>query len=302
MRLQIQYAFTLVELLVVIAIVGILSGLIIIGMNNSVQSAKFAKAQIFSSSLRDSLLMNLVSEWRFDGTTSDSSLATNSDVLDTWGSNNGAVGTHQPVVRTGSNCVYGSCLSFSGSNSYVDLGNNISLKITGDITVAFWMNSGSVVSSGPTIYDNYYWDGSHYWGLFVGTSYNAIGVQWCDGVNPPSGWRYSNNNAFTVGKWTYITFVKTGTTGLFYSNGVAFGSTTGGTATIAYNSSGKFIIGTNGSNNGQSGSYAGLLDEVRVYSAAIPTSQIKNMYYAGLNKLLAGNNITRDEYQKNLRR
>ncbi|MFA5013447.1 MAG: type II secretion system protein, partial [Candidatus Paceibacterota bacterium] len=59
-------AFTLIELLVVIAIIGILSALIIVGMNSTTQKATIAKAQVFSNSLRNSLMGNLISEWKFD--------------------------------------------------------------------------------------------------------------------------------------------------------------------------------------------------------------------------------------------
>jgi len=61
-----RQAFTLIELLVVIAIIGILSGLIIVSMNGITNSATVAKAQVFSNSLRNALMMNLVSEWKFD--------------------------------------------------------------------------------------------------------------------------------------------------------------------------------------------------------------------------------------------
>jgi hypothetical protein len=39
-----------------------------------------------------------------------------------------------------------------------------------------------------------------------------------------------------------------------------------------------------------------LADDVRIYNAVIPISQIKEQYYAGLNKLLANGAITKDEY------
>jgi prepilin-type N-terminal cleavage/methylation domain-containing protein len=60
-------AFTLIELLVVIAIIGILSALIIVGMSSTTQKATIAKAQVFSNSLRNSLMNNLISEWKFNG-------------------------------------------------------------------------------------------------------------------------------------------------------------------------------------------------------------------------------------------
>jgi len=78
MNKLLKQAFTLIELLVVIAIIGILSGLIVVSMGNMNQKATIAKAQVFSNSLRNSLMANIVSEWKMD----EGSGAT---VNDTWG-------------------------------------------------------------------------------------------------------------------------------------------------------------------------------------------------------------------------
>jgi hypothetical protein len=42
--------------------------------------------------------------------------------------------------------------------------------------------------------------------------------------------------------------------------------------------------------------FTGSIDDVRMYKAAVPTSQIQEQYYAGLNKLLANGGITKEEY------
>jgi hypothetical protein len=54
-----------------------------------------------------------------------------------------------------------------------------------------------------------------------------------------------------------------------------------------------YIVGTNGYFNG-------LIDEVRVYSAAIPTSQIEQNYFVGLNRFLVNNQINNQEYSERL--
>jgi prepilin-type N-terminal cleavage/methylation domain-containing protein len=58
MKKTVSIAFTLIELLVVIAIIGILSGLIVVTMNGVTQKANIAKAQVFSNSLRNALMLN----------------------------------------------------------------------------------------------------------------------------------------------------------------------------------------------------------------------------------------------------
>jgi len=47
---------------------------------------------------------------------------------------------------------------------------------------------------------------------------------------------------------------------------------------------------------GSLGYFNGFVDDVRVYNAAIPDSQIKEIYYAGLNSLFKNGQITREEY------
>jgi ligand-binding sensor domain-containing protein len=46
--------------------------------------------------------------------------------------------------------------------------------------------------------------------------------------------------------------------------------------------------------------FDGLIDEVRIFDAAIPTSQIQQMYFAGINKLFAKNQITQTDYQQRI--
>ena len=46
--------------------------------------------------------------------------------------------------------------------------------------------------------------------------------------------------------------------------------------------------------------FSGLIDDVRIYNAAISTSQIKEQYYSGLNSLLAKGGITDKEYQERM--
>jgi len=41
--------------------------------------------------------------------------------------------------KDGSNCKYGSCLSFDGVDDYVDVGNGVSLQITDKITISAWV-------------------------------------------------------------------------------------------------------------------------------------------------------------------
>jgi len=113
----IKKAFTLIELLVVIAIIGIFSGLIVVTMSGVTQKATIAKSQIFSNSLRNALMANLVSEWKFDELTT---AVQGSTALDSWsGGNNLTVYTNSDGLdKLSTNCVSGKCLSFDGTDDY----------------------------------------------------------------------------------------------------------------------------------------------------------------------------------------
>ena len=121
-----QRSFTLIELLVVIVIIGILAGVIIVSTSSSISRANFAKAQAFSNTVQQELLLNLVSEWTFDN---ESKLGE-----DTWGNNDGTV--HGAIKET--DCVYGSCMRFNGTDDYIGINSSNSLHFgTEDFTISF---------------------------------------------------------------------------------------------------------------------------------------------------------------------
>jgi len=55
-----------------------------------------------------------------------------------------------------------------------------------------------------------------------------------------------------------------------------------------------------GNNSGSNYFLDGFMDNVRIYDSVLTTSQIKQNYIAGLNSLLANNNISQEEYNQRL--
>jgi len=126
-------SFTLIELLVVIVIIGILAGVIIVSTSSSINKANFAKAQAFSNTVQQELLLNLVSEWTFDNA--------NNPAEDTWGNNDGTVNGATYQNKASGKCVYGGCYSFDG-NDYIDIpSNNLFNFGAGDFTYSAWFNT-----------------------------------------------------------------------------------------------------------------------------------------------------------------
>lgn len=264
-----RQAFTLVELLVVIAIVGILSGLIIVGMSSSVKSAGLAKAQIFASSLRDSLLMNLVSEWKFDG-----------NVNDSWGNNNGTL-TGATYDNTTSDCVYNSCLSFTGVVSENVQMPAIATLATGTpFILAAWVYPQTVPSYGTIMgYDSLH-------RLLIRNDGAMLSQQ--------DGDFTSAVGAIAYNTWSYVLYWNDGTQEKWYVNGKQSGSTHA-TANAEWNSA--FKIGQYDSVNYP---YKGRIDEIRIYNSTVPLSSIIEQYYSGLVRLYANKEINRSEYGQRL--
>jgi len=286
-------SFTLIEILVVIVIIGIISGFIIVGMAGVSEKATIAKGQAFSSSLKNSLMLNLVSEWRMDD-------AAGTTVKDYWDSNDGTwtgpAGLYtSPSWRTASECVSGGCLAFDGTDDYVNAGTGANLNITGDqLTLGAW---AKVISwSGSEAYaivaENYQ---SNTGGYFIerdnANNYFFLGAWTAAGFNATIPTEVLSEN-----KWYYLVGVFNSTNSKFYINGALKKSESFAATTIT-SSANPFVMGGKA---GALNNLNGILDDVRVYNMALPTSQIQQNYYAGLNRLLTGQSIDSREYVKRL--
>jgi prepilin-type N-terminal cleavage/methylation domain-containing protein len=260
-----RFAFTLIELLVVIAVIGILSGLIVVSMSGTSQKATIAKAQVFSNSLRNSLMLNLISEWKFDG-----------NVYDTWGNNNGTtVGT--PVYESSSNCIFDRCFSFSGDD-YISITSKTYNLSTG-LTISFWSkknleHNGIILGSTATT--------SRRRLIFLTNSTLYFETN-TDG-DACSGSPTHDTN------WHYYVVTTYGTTARFYEDCKIITSNSSfadGTVTMDVIGYGYY--------------FQGLLDEMRIFDSVMSSFEVKNNYYLGLNKLLETSQITRQEYEEKVK-
>jgi len=285
MNSLIQKAFTLIELLVVIAVIGILSGLIVVSMNGVTNKATIAKAQIFSNSLRNALMANLVSEWRLDGNANDS-----------WnGGNNGSI---VGATQISTDCIQESCYSFNATNNnYINIAHNDNLKQTNKITVSIWANTTnwssfadsrliSCTESGEyniTLAGNNITAWVHINGVYRSPAFTTNSLN--------SGWHYF---VFTYNN----RYLKTYLDGVYqnqYDALVLY--------PIYYLNSNSLIIGGEaGSGSSPAGNYfTGSIDEVRIFSDSLPSSLIKEHYYLGLNNLLTSKQIDMNGYINNIK-
>ena len=301
-----KLAFTLIELLVVIAVIGILSGLIVVSMNGTIDRATIAKAQVFSNSLKNSLLSNLVSEWKLDDVLGSSAPYTTSDSWSGGGTGTLMDGASNACSFTGtlacpqkltSNCVYDNCFSFDGSNDNVDFGDKDSFSFGNGTTdfpfsLSLWIYKNTNASGGPISkgtdssigeYYLYFTNGNSLYFRIIDNSaaaYLGVFSSFSDNMN----------------KWTNVVATysggKTNSDMRLYFNGVLQSTTNSNALTYVAmeNTANSLVLGR------REAYFSGRIDDVRIYNTAMPTSKIKEQYYLGLNSLFANGGITKEEY------
>jgi prepilin-type N-terminal cleavage/methylation domain-containing protein len=282
-RSKTEKAFTLIELLVVIAIVGILAGLAVVNMSGATEAARIAKLKVYSNSIRSSLMGNRVSEWKFDE-------VSGSAATDTVGTNNGTLAS-APGRRLGSDCVSGGCLLFDGIDDYVDCGNGDNLNIANAITIEGWVKWTSATikeifvkmdnaNTSPGSYEFYQNNSSVAFRTLKGGTMHSL----------------SSSATISPNTWAHIVATWDGATKKIFINGVQDASTQAEAAPIDM-TTGKFVIGAYANGNY---SFNGYIDEVRVYNSALTASAIRDQYAAGLDELLASDQITSQDYKQRI--
>jgi len=283
-------SFTLIEILVVIVIIGILSGFIIVSMAGVSSKATIAKGQVFASSLKNALLVNLVSEWRLDE-------GSGAAAKDQWGVNDGTL-TNSPTWVT-SNCVSGNCVSFDGINDYIACGSASTLNITKHLTIGAWVKMTIASYSQPIAGNWYYANAGDQEGYRLDKDTNdkaRLYIHRSEGGDNGVSSTTSINN----GAWHYLvgTFIPSTSIRIYVDGVLENTNTTTITASIQP-STRTFNIGYYYANGDYY--FTGTIDDVRVYNEAIPTSRVQENYYSGLNRLLLSNGVVSEEYQQRLK-
>ncbi len=282
-------SFTLIEILVVIVIVGIISAFIIVSMAGVSEKARIAKGQAFSSSLKNALLANLVSEWKFNGPTVAGSPVTIDDIKDSFGTKDCAISGVAPTIRSGSDCISGSCVDFDRENDgYLSCGN---LGAMSSFTLNLWAKKNSAGDYNCFIEGATGWNsGFHFWAN-GNTIVSRVGND-ATGIDVTSTYSFGtlwNNIVFVVDRHVTPARQK------LYIN-TALVNSSDISSLVGDISLSAFKIGFSSGNSAPLNEYRGKIDEVRIYSESLPVSRVRENYYAGLNKLLVRGGILSMEY------
>jgi prepilin-type N-terminal cleavage/methylation domain-containing protein len=261
---KVKQSFTLVEILVVIVIIGILSSFIFFTINDSVEKANIAKSKMFSESIRNNLLLNLVGEWDFDDS---SSLG-----KDTWGSNNMTI--TNIGMEEESKCVSGGCANYMDATitNYITVPINTINGLT-DFTITLWMKAQRTgdryIVSGATI-----------------SSDNAMLLR-----------------STSEDVWRFVMWKRDGTECHAYQDGIINDGLIYSCPPNPI-SIDSLILGQDqdsvGGGFAATQTFNGLLDEFKIYNDSVSESQVRQNYLSGLNNLYAKGLITELEYNEKL--
>jgi len=268
---QISKSFTLIEILVVIVVIGILSAFILVGMSSITASANIAKSKVFLNSMDNSLLLGRVSQWKLD-----EGSGTSANDSPTW-------------INSG--CVSEKCLSFDGTDS-ITVPNSTSLGAL-DANVSSYSISVWVKSSDPGSSRIMEKGNSPYPISFQCSSTTAAAYIY-DGTNNPG---VDFGNAWN-GNWRNLIFVVNYSTDKLYGylDSILLTPVTNTVTSTTASAQVLYI----GNRSGSDRVFNGQIDDVRIYNQAIPTSEIQNNFFIGINRLYKNNGIALEEYNQRL--
>jgi len=278
-------SFTLIELLVVIVIIGILAGVIMISTSSSINKANIAKLKVFSESIKNNLMVDLVSEWKFDE-------GSGTIIKDSWGNNNGTL--TNGIWSNENSCVSGNCLGFNTSTDYVTVPSNESLRVVDNLTLEAWINPTDWQENGVSMVNNSIYRFYHRLGNNI---YFFYRIQ--EQANPcDSSWSYWTGliGYISENKFHHVVGIMEGTYMKLYIDGVL--ARENGTCFNGYTKSpssmSNMVFGFTENSN------KGILDEVKVYKQAITSLQVKQNYIAGLDLILSRGIISKNEYNQRI--
>ncbi|HNP79452.1 MAG TPA: prepilin-type N-terminal cleavage/methylation domain-containing protein [Candidatus Pacearchaeota archaeon] len=294
-------SFTLIEILIVIAVVGALSTFVLVGTSSITNKASNVKSITFSDSLRNSLLTNLYSEWKFDE-------GSGSNSYDSWGDKNLVLGAttgsedSDPTWMSQEECISGTCLDFSKTiGEYAYGTSNLQLDLTNGLTIEAFFKPRTTTQNGSAIFmagqesPNYIEFALCFW------STGGFGFSLYDydfGTYDYNSYNTSNLNL--IGSWHHavytVNFSDRNIVGYLDSKilNPTYYSTLGEISEFDY----PFTIGSYIEKNANF--FDGKIDELKIYESVLSSYKIKENYFLGLNNLYKNKELSQKEYNQKI--
>ncbi len=293
---KLNKGFTLIELLVVIAIIGVLASIVLVNLSGAQNKAKTAKSLQYSQSIHNALGAYSVGVWNFDE-------GSGTVAKDSSGYNRNGTLVSNPTWRCSSNDSFytpsgqGCSLEFNGNQTqYVRSSSLVTVPENG--TIGGWIKGLNNLQKNQNIYPF----GLNYVSLLgpsggINDTRSGI-ITGTSGSYDHLNWGAQN---LYNGEWHHylVTWIKTGENNYnfyLYINGKQIGNH----RTSTRHPAGDQREIRAGVAWGTYGAHTGFIDDVRIYKEALQASEIKSLYYAGLNNLLVKGLITEEEYKERL--
>ena len=250
------------ELLVVIAIIGLLASIILVSYKGSTDKARLAKTLSWAGSISHLLGDQAVGVWTFDNITGNT-------VIDDSGMDNNGTISGATVVDG----VVGKALSFDGVNDYVAIPNSSDFNVQ-ILTIFAWVkffdDSSSFIFEKGNVNTQYSLF-SHGTDIVfrtkpIGESYDTLSTS-------------KDIAGITNNQWHFIVGTYDGVVKKLYVDGALILSRNWA-KTIETNPNGSSIGRFGGTSSGYY--FTGLIDDVRIFSEALPQARIRQLYVDGL--------------------
>jgi len=196
-------------------------------------------------------------------------------------SGNGYNGTlslgNSPATSTAwqaeANCKKGRCLTFDGTNDYVDLGSSVS--ISSEATVSAWIRPGTTAAGALVIAgDSNSGNTTQQLSLQINNTAGRLSGKWGNSTI------ITSKASLAANTWYHVAIVRSGSTGSWtaklYINGALDNIVTTATNPSSVTS---WSIGRNGAASG--GYFNGRIDEVKIWGYPLSPEQVREEYNAG---------------------
>lgn len=243
--------FTLVEIIVVIAIIGILSTIAMVSLGGMRERAQIATGKSFDSQIARTIGLSLLSKWSL-----------NSDVADDQNKEK-----NKGVIIGGVTEIEGitkNALKFNGTNGLIRFPSSFFATTPTEFTVSFWAKPAKIPSSDAILFYSTR-------NVEFAVGYSTQGKFYTSYKLNPSGWEsVAAQNTSQPDKWYHIAMSWSPNKVVLYINGAVIGERKPTGKVFATTPSGYPAFGAFVRPTGTTGYFPGILDEISLYTEAIP--------------------------------